>query len=85
MKRRWIGWLIAARVAVIIVLVALTGFFVNYQWFENLGYLMVFITRFIIQFGIAMSIFAAVFAVLYVYLEMIKSDFLHYTLAVLSK
>lgn len=84
MRRRWIGWLIAAGIAVIIVLVALTGFFVNYQWFENLGYLRVFMTRFITQAEIAVPIFLAIFAVLYACINMIKSDFLRYTSVVLS-
>jgi hypothetical protein len=83
--KRWIGWLVTIVIAVIIVLLALTGFFVDYQWFDSIGYLSVFMTRFITQAQIAIPVFIAVFAVLYAYSSMIKRDYMHYMAAALTK
>lgn len=74
--RRWIG---SALIAAIIILLAsfstLVHFITDYQWFKELGFDQVFLTKLMTQLKIGVPLFVLLTIFIFLYLQTIKKDY----------
>ncbi|MDR0876182.1 MAG: UPF0182 family protein [Clostridiales Family XIII bacterium] len=69
--------IVIAAIIAIIVLVALSGFITDLLWFDDLGYLSVFLTKLLTQLGIGIPVFLIMFLVGTLYLNAINKGYHH--------
>ena len=70
-----VGGLFASLFILLISFNEITNFIVNYQWFGEVGYQAVFLTRMKMQFLIGVPLFIALSVVLYMYILMLKKSY----------
>jgi uncharacterized protein len=71
-RRRWLLWIALAIGAVVVVLGALSGFFIDILWFREVGFSDVFWTRFWSRVTLAVAFGALFAAILYVNLLIVR-------------
>ena len=76
---RWLLYIIALVVIVLLVISAGAGVIVNYQWLSSLNYGKIFFARFYTELKLGIPVFVILFFLLYFYFNKIKKDYMKYT------
>lgn len=74
-KRTGIKVLIVAIVVVIALFLSLIGFFTDFLWFKEQGYVSVFLTKLLTQLKIGIPVFVVISFLAYVYLKFLKKGY----------
>lgn len=68
-------WIVLAVIAFLLLLFALVGFFTDFLWFKELGYVSVFFTKLLTQIKIGVPVFIVVGFLVYIYLKLLKKGY----------
>lgn len=73
---KWAGIIITAVISIIAIAILSIGFFIDVQWFKEVGYLNVFMTRIIASLCLIVPIFVISFIALFIYFKSMKKTVL---------
>lgn len=77
--------LIAIVFLIIVFFSGIVNFLVNIQWYKEVGYLKVYMTRVFMKFGLGVPIFIIMFLIIYLYMLFLKKEYCRSTNTIFSQ